>query len=148
MDWGGRSPQDIIDAVSEIDPQNNPDLQPLSDGTTFCNVFMNMLMDKLGVPFAPWGQWGALANNQIAWVDAANGGWYPVASAQQAIQLALQGKVVIATYYNINGHGHLAIVLPVAGSVPEIAQAGSRNYNEAPITWGFGNIKPIFYAHD
>ena len=148
-----RSPQAVLDAVATIDPENAPDLQPGAppappDGS-WCNKFVDRLMGLLSVPFAPWGEYGTLVNDQIAWVDAGNGGWYPILNAGAAQVAALAGKVVIATFYNLNGHGHIAVVLPIDGVPLQIAQAGATNFNQGTLRRGFGsNITPIFYAHD
>lgn len=149
-----RTPKDILNAVAEIDPEHNPELQPgappAPPGGTWCNKFIYQLMTKLHVPFIEWGPYGTLVNDMIAWVDAGNGGWFPVADRYAAQALALQGKIAIATYFNLSpgDHGHIAIVLPIPGSPVQTAQAGATNFNQGTIGDGFGSIQPIFYGHE
>lgn len=149
-----RSPQDILDAVEQIDPESAttaPDLQPGYGGAgyTWCNKFMADVTAKLGAPL-PFGANGTLVNDQIAWIDAGNDGWFPVSGSAEAQQRALQGQVVVATYYSLvpppDNHGHMALVLPIDGPI-QIAQAGQHNYNQAPLNYGFGAIQPVYYAH-
>ncbi len=101
---------------------------------------------RLGAPL-PFGPYGTLVNDQIKYMDAGNGGWYPIASRDQAQLNALAGKLALPTYYNLAGHGHIAIVLPFDGAM-QIAQAGAKNFNRGALAAGFGNIQPIFYGHD
>lgn len=148
---GGRNPQDILDAVAEVDPKYNPTLQSGYLGQpNWCNRFAALVTRALGVPII-YGDYGTRANDQILWLDAGNDGWYPVTNASQAQQLALEGEVVLATYYNMTPgkSGHMALVLPLGGT-PKIAQAGKNNFDatdNATIAMGFGAIRPIFYAH-
>lgn len=139
-----RTPQDIIDAVADIDPQHNPDLQPgtLGDGLTWCNKFMWLVLGELGVniPFAPTN-----ANDQIEYLAQGNDGWQEVTRDDAQIA-ALNGNVAVATYFNPGGHGHLALVLPYGGPM-QIAQAGASNFNKGALASGFGNIQPVFYVH-
>lgn len=137
-----RTPQDILNAVARIDPERTPELQP-EDGLTWCNKAALLFAKALGVPLL-----SGLANAQYAWLDAGNEGWYPAGSASAAQAAALEGKVVFASWYNFGGHGHIALVLPIAGPTVMIAQAGKTNYNEAPLSWGFGSKRPSFYVHD
>ena len=144
-----RTPQMILDAVADIDPEDNPELQVgyLCAGCSWCNKFMYLVTAALGAPL-PWGEYGTLVNEMIDYVDRGEGGWYPLSSATQAQQEALAGRIAIATYRNLNpgAHGHMALVLPIAGAV-QIAQAGMRNFNQGSVAKGFGFIQPIFYGH-
>jgi hypothetical protein len=145
-----RTPQDILDAVAAINPENNPDLQPGAAneyGTvgTWCNRFIALVTEALGAPI-PYGTAGMRANDQIDWLGQGNGGWYPTSKAG-AQAAALAGHLAVATYRNLNGSGHLALVLPIPGAM-QIAQAGAHNYNMASLASGFGSIQPIFFAHD
>ena len=140
-----RDPLDILNAVDTINPEQNPDLQP-TGGLTHCNLFAHMVAVVLGVPLI-WEDYGTLANDIITWLDAGNEGWYQLGSAAAAQEAALKGNVVFATLYNFSGHGHIALVLPVAGNV-QIAQAGTRNFNAGSLSKGFGFKQPSFYAHE
>lgn len=143
----GRTPQDIFNAVASVDPANNPTLQRGYLGQpNWCNRFVHLVCDELGVPLV-WGEYGTRANDQVDWLRAGNGGWFPVSKAD-AQSLALQGYVVLAAYQNSNPDesGHMALVLPLAGTMM-IAQAGARNFNQGSLAAGFGSIQPEFYAH-
>ena len=139
-----RTPQDILDAVADVDPKNNPELQPgyLGDAFTWCNKFMYLVLGELGVsiPFGPTD-----ANDQIEYLAQGNDGWQRV-QAQDAQAAALNGNVAVATYFNPGGHGHLALILPYSG-VMQIAQAGASNFNRGSLASGFGAIQPVFYVH-
>lgn len=147
----GRTPQDILAAVADIDPANNPILQRGYLGApNWCNHFCALVTAALGCP-VPYGQYGTRINDIITWLDAGNGGWYQLGtSATAARDAALQGQVVLATYFNMNpppnDSGHGALVLPLEGT-PMIAQAGARCFNQGTIAQGFGAIQPVFYAH-
>lgn len=143
-----RSPEDILAAVAAVNPAGNPTLQRGYLGQpNWCNRFAHLVCEELGVPLI-WGEYGTRANDQISWLDAGNGGWLPVATKLQAQELALQGYVVLATYYNLSPgeSGHMALVLPYSGAV-QIAQAGRSNFNRGSLAAGFGQIQPVFYAH-
>jgi hypothetical protein len=138
-----RTPQSILDAVATIDPEHNPELQPGygGPGYTWCNKAAYQMLYELGV-ILPWP---ALVNDMIAYIDGGNDGWYPT-SESGAQAAALEGQVAVATWYNLGGHGHMALVLPYAGAV-QIAQAGAINFNQGSVRRGFGNIHPNYYAH-
>lgn len=145
---GFRSPQDIFDAVAKINPEGNPTLQNGYLGQqNWCNRFAALVTSELGCPII-FGEYGTRANDQIAWLDAGSNGWYQVGSQSEAQSLAINGSVVLATYYNMmpGGSGHMALVLPVGGGM-RIAQAGKHCYNNASLAAGFGAIRPVFYAH-
>jgi hypothetical protein len=140
-----RDPQTILDAVAVVDPGHNPDLQPgANGGADWCNKALYLMLDDLGVPMPA----DTLANNQISYMASGADGWYAVSSPDDAQALALQGQVVVAAYYNPGGHGHVALVLPIATSPMQIAQAGAATFNQGSLQNGFGLlIKPLFFAH-
>jgi hypothetical protein len=145
-----RTTQDILNAVAEIDPQHNPVLQPgqidgvPTLGITWCNKFLTQVTTKLGAPI-PW----LLANDQADWLEDGNGGYFRVKDLESAQNAALQGKIAVAVWHNLNpgGHGHASLILPIPG-VPQIAQAGRSNFNQAPFTAGWGAIVPSFFVHN
>jgi hypothetical protein len=145
-----RTGQDILDAVAAVDPEHNPQLQqgapPASPDGTWCNKAAVWMVERLGVDL-PWGSWGTRANDIIAYVDQGNDGWYPISEANAQVA-AMQGKIVLATFYNFSGSGHLALVLPIPGPEVQIAQAGRDNFNQGNLSDGFGRLKVAFYAHD
>lgn len=148
-----RIPQDIFNAVAQVDPEHNPSLQrgappapKLTD--TWCNKAVALITALLGCPI-PFGQWGTLANAQILWLQAGNDGWYQAAGREDAQAAAMLGHVVIATYYNPSGNGHMAIVLPIDNGDGQLwtAQAGAVNFNQDRLERGFGAIEPVFFIH-
>jgi hypothetical protein len=144
----GRSPQDILDAVAKVDPAHNPTLQSGYLGQpNWCNRAVYLLCSELGVGII-FGEYGTRANDQIAWLDAGNGGWFQVSSKDEAQRLAMEGYVVLATYFNMmpGASGHMALVLPLPGTM-QIAQAGKRTFNRGSLAQGFGAIQPVYYAH-
>lgn len=141
-----RSPQDLLNAVARVDPEHNPTLQNGYLGQpNWCNRFVHLVCEDLGVPLL-WGQYGTRADDQIAYLDAGNDGWFPASSQQVAQDFACQGYVVLATYYSFLGSGHMALVLPFTGTMM-IAQAGKSCFNRGTLAAGFGGIKPVFYIH-
>lgn len=140
-----RTPQSIFDAVTSVDPEHNPDLQPgANGGAVWCNKALYLMLRKLGVVL-PWAQWGTRVNDLISYVAAGNDGWYQVPDLQTATQIVAMGQgVAIATYFNESGgSGHAALVLPDGF----IAQAGSICRNHIQVASGFGSIQPVFYVH-
>lgn len=144
-----RSPQSILDAVTNINPATNPDLQPgANGGTTWCNKFLYLVLRQLGIVI-PWAQYGVRVNDMISWIGAGNDGWYQVPDANTAQNIVLNGGVAIVTYFNpIPGaSGHAAIILPTTDADVQIAQAGAHNYNQCSIPTGFGSLPVVFFAH-
>ena len=136
-----RTPQDILDAVAKIDPEHNPDLQPgANGGADWCNRFLYLVLKELGV-YMPIN---TLANAEIEFM-ASSSDWTQL-SQDDALAAALQGQVVVATYYNPGGHGHVALVLPIDGPM-QIAQAGASTFNRGTLAHGFGSLPVAFYAH-
>lgn len=142
-----RTPQDILQAVAEVNPAGNPVLQPgqingvPTAGITWCNKFISLVTAKLGVPIPQM-----LANDQADWLEDGNGGWLRVLDAQSAQIAALKGQVAVAVWHNLNGHGHSSLVLPISGAV-QIAQAGKTNFNQGSLAKGWGSIQPAFFVH-
>lgn len=144
-----RSREATLLAVRAVDPEHTPDLQPGHGGRgwTHCNLAVERFAQLLQAPFPS----GLLANDQVAWLEELRHGWMRCTPAE-AQAAADAGHVVIVGWKNPDpgGHGHIAAVLP---SQPGragiwIAQAGSRNYNAAPVTAGFGGLGPLrFFSH-
>jgi hypothetical protein len=144
-----RDPSEILFAVQVVDPGHNPELQPgavpAPVGGTWCNKALYLMLRQLGINL-PWGDYGTRANDLIAWIDASNDGWYPI-SESDAQAAALNGTVVVATFYNFGSEGHLALVLPISAPEIQIAQAGRHTFNQGNLSDGFGRIRPNFFAH-
>lgn len=145
-----RTPDDILKAVAEINPEKNPDLQPgappAPPGGTWCNKFVAWVTSALGAP-VPFGEYGTHAYAQIQWLDAENDGWKH-STEISARENAARGGVSIATSVSsaVPGGAHLALVLPNRDET-RIAQAGAHCYNDVPLVKGFGALPVVFYEH-
>jgi len=140
-----RDPQSVFDAVATLNPASNPIYQPgYNGGLTWCNKFIADVLGQLGISFpGP----PTLADDQIAYLNAGNDGWTQVADMGSAQAAALAGQIVIATYFNPNGPGHMALVLPIDGPLVYTAQAGQRNWNQGLLLSGFGSKPVQYFAH-
>jgi WXG100 family type VII secretion target len=132
-------------------------------GETYCNIFVWDTTRAMGAEIPHWvndqgnpvpqGQGRELsANGSIRWLEThgAERGW-SVVTAQDAQQMANQGKPVVATYENPGGIGHVAMVRPGEYSLaegPRIAQAGGRNFNEGSLHDGFRDKPVVYYMHN
>lgn len=144
-----RTPQDIFAAVQSTDPEHNPSLQPgappAPPGGTWCNKFIAWITSTLGAP-VPFGEYGTPADAQIVWLQSGNSNWRQC-SEVEANAGALNGKVALATYFNPDGSGHIALVLPHEGPT-RIAQAGAHNFNDGLLVRGFGDLPVVFFLHE
>lgn len=114
---------------------------------TFCNFAAVAITDALGVPLPQ------LRANAIAlWLEGqvldVHSGWERV-DEHTAQRMADEGQVALAVWQNsTGGPGHIAVLVP---SLDEggtwIAQAGAVNFTRGPLTKGFGNYEPEFFAH-
>jgi hypothetical protein len=165
-----RNPNAYEQVINQFAVENNPRYSPKFSAentitATYCNIFawdvtraMNAeiphWVDSQGAP-APIGKGRELsANGTVDWLHAYGEkyGWRK-ATEQEAQQKANNGSPVVATWKNPSGQsGHIAMVLPKSQPSNEstkIAQAGAKNYNNAPLTKGFGTGKSIeFWVHD
>lgn len=131
--------------------------------TTFCNIFLWDCTRALGCEIPHWADpvtgepvpvnhgEELSANKIVSWL-ATHGqrfGWMPI-TPEMANLLAHSGRPVVAVWANPHGPGHVVMLGPSAdGSAgPTIYQAGAQNLFGAPLSHGFGSIKPIFYAHN
>lgn len=139
--------------IDQMDPQHASRYQPRGvrgtpGRTTYCNVFAQDFMRQVGVPRnnMPTGN----ANNMNRWLNnqGPQHGWHQV-SAAEAQRAANNGQVVLASQNNPNGpHGHVAVVRPGSTNGVHIAQAGGHNYNDAPVSRGFGRRAPQYFVYD
>lgn len=144
-----RTPQDILAAVARINPRANPALQPgaapAPAGGTWCNKFIAWVTAELGAP-VPYGEYGTPANAMLAWLEAGNSGWRR-ATREEAARYTIHGRLALVGYFNPEGPGHIALVLP-HGEPLRIAQAGRSCFNDGPLSDGFGSLPVTFYVHE
>ena len=121
--------------------------------TTFCNQAVHAIASKLG-----YRGFGGLVANQMFKKMSAPGSGFRRVSAQEAFQLARQGKLVIAAKYNNTPRagrpdgrapGHVAVVTGAfSAGVPGIAQAGRKTFAWGPVTQGFGRTPPTYFVRN
>lgn len=156
-----RSRANLLAAIKGVDPEHAADLQRRDvDGDskpeTFCNTALVRMLAALGL-IVPW----LLANDLVDWFSGEGQwkgkggpkeGWREIFDAKQAIDLIERGFPV-ALLLKEPGHGHCALGTPADPIVPgkllelRIAQAGRKNYNNAPVGWGFGSKKYRLFFH-
>lgn len=142
----------LLAAVDQIDPEHNPELlkhDVTGDGLaeTFCNVFVRQLLLLLGLNIPV-----KLANDLFAWFagpEAALEGWRKVDHHEAAARAEL-GFPTIGVWRNTAGHGHVVVVVPaIGGTGMHSAQAGARNWNNAPIERaGLLAVAYSFFTHE
>lgn len=151
-----RSRGQLLAYIDSLDVENNPKFQrralvPGGPVYTFCNQFIEALLELLGVAFLK----GKLAREQIAWLDSPMAralGWYEC-TEEKAQQLAEAGQPVVAGWVNPDPKepSHVAMVAPaIGGTGTHIAQAGFTNFSNRPISHGFGVEKlktTRFFTH-
>lgn len=157
-----RSRANLRAAILSVDPEHAADLQKRDvDGKpgdeTFCNYALVRLLRALGL-LVP----SLLANDLVDWIfgegkykgsGGPREGWREIFDTKQAIDLIERGFPVVFMLKE-PGHGHCALGSPEEPIVPgrplelRIAQAGGKNYNCAPISWGFGrkSYRTFFHA--
>lgn len=154
-----RSPGLNIQAVQQFEVAWHPRYRPRAVGpaghSTFCNIFLADVTKALGcgiphVDLVPGKGWGELdANATIRWLSAIGPrhGWQPVDADAVAAE-ADAGKVIVATWLNPTGIGHVALVVPSFGKPgPLITQAGMRNFESEPVANGFGRLPVRYFLH-
>lgn len=119
--------------------------------TTFCNQAVHAIASKLGYR----GFGGLVANQMYTKMNSPGSGFRRV-SAQEAIRMAQQGKLVVAAWYNNTPRagrpdgrapGHVAVVTgEYRPGVPGIAQAGRRTFEWGPVSQGFGSKQPTYFV--
>jgi len=128
---------------------------------THCSAFVASVAKQLGVYILRPPEHGPilLANAQYEWLAGAGAdqGWGPIASAEQAQQLANRGTLVVATYRNHHDDkpGHIAIVRPstktsaqIEREGPQITQAGGTNYFSTSLMRGFAGHPSAWEHHE
>ncbi len=145
-----RSRANLLAAVAEEHVETTPDLQPGYGGVgwTHCNLFVERVLKRLGVPFPP----GLLANQQFTWLNSYASrleGWWEC-SEQRAAERTVLGLPTVPAWFNPGGHGHIAIcVPPIAPAVCLcVAAAGSKNHENIALSGSFGPHAPSFFTHE
>ena len=133
-----------VEAVALVDPMS-PDLLP-GAGLTWCNLFVARVCHRLGVTLG-----GVLANEQAQWLrtlEAEAVGWRRLHFEQTVRDMAGIGRLVLVTYENPAGHGHIAVVVPLVDSVTHVAQAGAVNSPDVQLHSGqsFGGLPVEFHV--
>lgn len=147
-----RSPERLLDVVRQFNVEKHKRYQPDDNGATKCNIFVWDCTKALSCEIPHWLHSKELnANATHDWL-LANGpkfGWQQVPMLDADVR-ARAGFPTIAIWKNLNGIGHVAMVVPTPDRAGiRIAQAGRRNYADAALTAGFGINKTIlFYTHE
>lgn len=145
--WTGvnmKDPKKLMEVASSIIKNSN--LQPLIDGTTFCNVAVKMMAMSLGYQ----GFKGLMAN-QIIDLMSVSDEWKFI-PIEKSWELATAGTWIIASQRG-EVHGHVCSLIPggpvTAGhwgiQVPVCMNVGKVNEIGKGINWYFQDI-PKLYA--
>ncbi len=159
--------------IDQFSVETNPRYKVNKNGNdeTYCNIFMWDVTRAMGAEIPHYvdpktlapvqypdtrGARELTANGIYDWLGKVGSqyGWYSV-TAEQAQNLANQGKPVVTAMRNAGGHGHVQVVSPSldrqynSARGVMIAQAGSHLYNYAPITSVYRASLPkvVYYAH-
>lgn len=165
---GQRSPAALQAVIRQFGVKVNKRYQPISTPKpeTFCKTFAEDVALAMGITFPHWvdsavdGNPAAVGkgvelniNAGIDWLNThgcVRYGWKP-ALESDAIAATIRGELALIVEKTKVGHGHVAIGSPPQpGENPGyfwIAQAGMSCFEHAPISKGFGNIKPIYFTH-
>lgn len=155
---GERSPQALRNVCAQFEVLKNP-RYARTPSATFCNIFLWDVTRALGCeiphwiddPKAPNGRRELTVNGTIEWLEM-NGRLYGWRECDylQAGEQADRGCPAVPLWKNPTGpHGHVAVCLPTVRGGLRIAQAGAANLFDAPLSVGFGLVKPIrFWTHE
>lgn len=128
----------FLPTTLDVDGQPMPVTRCNSYAVVYCAAF------NAPLPNAP-------ANDQNDWLhsnEAKMGGWAPCDALTAALRASL-GYVVLASWKNPAGHGHIAAVVPAPVADPSgtyVSAAGAQNFVRARIEKSFGAIKPEFFT--
>jgi hypothetical protein len=134
---------------------NNTLPNSTSANASHCSAFAAAVATLLGVYILHQSDTVSdvnLANNQANWLASNPMGWSRVQYPTNAQALANIGTLVVASYYDPNQSGHIAVLRPSTKSDaeilavgPEICQSGIHNYNDTNAMTGFG-VHPNAFA--
>ncbi len=124
--------------------------------TTHCNQYVHYVATKMGyTKFQPDGAAGPMMANEICdMLDANTEEWMPVGGGV-AQWHANNGALVVASWKNFGGHGHVSVVFPgelgTSGNwhtdeVPKMANVGPADRSKIGIgaNWCFHDIPKFF----
>ena len=142
------------EAIDLVDFARNPVLQKrdvTGDGKdeTFCNVGTKAVADKCGVPMITGRAREMLSDiDRAAW--RGGGPWYAVNEAIARVA-ANAGLFVVAGWTNPDASksSHIAVGRPTPAEATRIhiGQAGRTNFNDGPVTAGFGDLPVKFWIY-
>ncbi len=144
-----RSADQIRQVINYFNVEDQQNLRYKPNGwDTFCNIFARDVMRALRAPLPHWINTRELdANGMNDWLNNSANGWKKV-TPQDATKAASQGIPTVASWKNVGGIGHIAVVRPEAGPTPDnpqIAQAGAKNRIQTTVSVGFGQTKNVSY---
>ncbi|MEG4916366.1 hypothetical protein [Microcoleus sp. B7-D4] len=145
-----RSADQIRQVIDYFNVEDQQNLRYKPNGwKTFCNIFATDVMRALRAPLPHWTNTGREldANGMNDWLNNSANGWKKL-TPQDATKAASQGIPTVASWKNVGGIGHIAVVRPEAGPTPDnpqIAQAGARNWVKTTVSVGFGPGKNVSY---
>lgn len=113
---------------------------------TFCNVFACDVAEAMSVVL-PRGQ---LANQLCVWLQSSVArelGWELV-GPHVAQRMADEGQLAFATWFNLNGPGHIAPLQPSMGQPGAwLSNVGNENFLRGRVGSAFG-LRPVtYFAH-
>ena len=168
-----RSASLLRKVIDQFHVQTNPRyaVNKKGYGDTYCNIFVWDVTRAMGAEIPHYidpqtkepmyypdtsGARELTANGIYDWLAQKGGeyGWKEV-TAEQAQQLANQGRPVVTAKKNPSGHGHVQVVCPSADGAYSsargvtVAQAGSKleNYTSMASLYGTGSPPFKYYAH-
>lgn len=142
-----RTPARYLEVVGQFDVEHAARYRAV-DGKTYCNIFASDVAAAMGCLLPHWWLSRELSvNDLVPWLKrtGVDYGWERLDSAHTAIAAALAGMLTVATLV-AEGHGHIAVVLPIDDGQPWIAQAGRTNFAHARLAAGFGTRTPEFFT--
>lgn len=125
-----KDPIALIDAI--LDVYDRRDLQPLPDGTTFCNLAVDAIAKAMG-----YSQLGSKTADQIVAFLEQSDEWSDV-PMPKAQEMANQGSLLIAGLASTalqQAHGHVCVIRPGKivfsgkwGATPRCLNIGAENF--------------------
>jgi len=126
---------------------------PLANGTTFCNLAINFICNAIGYTKfnAPDISHPVMANAIISFMKS-SGDWMNI-DGNVAQAHANVGALVVAAQFNLEGHGHVCVVIPgemqfsghFAKNVPLVMNIGKDVFIGKHAGWAFQE-EPQYFA--